>query len=182
MSSLCQICKKNPATSHLCELDESGHLQELHICNSCTTRLDLDLSSDPPPIQQIVERAAAADQSNNEPIVNIDADETAVALDITDETGLACTSCGISFEQFSKNNRFGCAKDYEAFSSELSELFDELHGSHQHLGRGPVDQQDARNQVLAKRIRLEKRLQDVIAEERFEEAARIRDQLKELDS
>ena len=175
------MCLKNPATAHLAELcEESGELRELHICNSCITRYHLDLSNKPLPISKILDLAAAvtldaesADSSN---------DDIADTMSITElENDLpSCSACGLSYADFTKNNRFACAKDYEAFSSELVNLFNELHGSEQHIGRSPSNS-DQQSQLLAKRIRLEKKLQDVIAEERFEEAASIRDQIKELD-
>ncbi len=178
MSSICQICLKNPATAHLSEINEqSGEMQELHICNSCAAKLHLDLPNNPPSIADILSMAQA--DAQDEPEVDVELDISFSSEDAEEES-LHCPDCGISFEQFSKNNRFGCANDYEIFKDQLEQLFDELHGAKQHIGRGP-NNSDQHAQLLANRIRLEKRLQDVIAEERFEEAARIRDQLKELD-
>ncbi len=173
------MCLKNPATAHLAELSqETGELRELHICNTCISRYHLDLPNNPLPISNILDMAAAVtleNDSHNEqpesPMLSI----TEICNDVP-----SCTDCGLSYADFTKNNRFGCAKDYEAFSNELVTLFNELHGAEQHIGRSP-SKSDQQSQLLAKRIRLEKKLQDVIAEERFEEAASIRDQIKELD-
>ena len=179
MSSLCQICLKNPATAHLKELDSDGNLQELHICNSCCTKFNLDLALDPKPIQEIISITAAG-SSNEDDVEADDLDIVAISSEEGDDE-IICPHCETSFEQFSKNNRFGCANCYDAFSERLDGLLEELHGEAQHCGRSP-QQECQHNQVLAKRISLEKRLKDVIAEERFEEAAQIRDQLKELDA
>lgn len=177
MSSLCQICLKNPATAHLKELDMEGNLQELHICNSCCSQHQLDLTHDPKPIQDIIAITELGSSEQHQDTKEHDDEVVA----ISEDDDLHCDQCGISFEQFNKNNRFGCAACYDAFAERLDNLLEELHGSQQHAGRSP-NSESKHNQVLAKRISLEKRLKDVIAEERFEEAARIRDQLKELDA
>ena len=155
-----------------------GNLQELHICNSCCSQHHLDLTHDPKPIQEIIAITELGTSDDNHSSSEQDEDLVAISEDDDD---LTCNKCGISFEQFNKNNRFGCASCYDAFAERLDQLLEELHGSQQHAGRSPHSE-SKHNQVLAKRISLEKRLKDVIAEERFEEAARIRDQLKELDT
>ena len=110
--------------------------------------------------------------------------EVDLTFDIDDvkhsDDSAQCPECEITYNQFSKNNRFGCSNDYQVFEEQIEALFAELHGAVQHIGRSP-GKEDQHAQVLANRIRLEKRLQDVVAQERFEEAAAIRDQLKDLD-
>ncbi|NRA39608.1 MAG: UvrB/UvrC motif-containing protein [Planctomycetes bacterium] len=181
MSNMCHICLKNPATSHLSEMTDNDGLIELHICSSCCTSLQLDLPSNPLPITSILQKASAADQDgpSDTPVTNsIDVD---MGIDVkSPNANKTCPQCGISFEQFSANNRFGCAHDYDAFSDELLELLTDLHGNLQHIGRAPHQDINRDNRV-ANLIRLEKNLKESIAEERFEEAARIRDQIKELD-
>lgn len=179
MSSICELCEKNPATAHLTEVADNGRdLQELHICNGCMSRLHLDLPNNPPAIAEILAMAENSDHSDTD--VEIEVNVQLQNEDSGEDDSARCPDCGISYSEFSKNNRFGCATDYQTFSDELTRLFDELQGASQHIGRGPGNA-DQHAQLLDKRIRLERKLQDVIAEERFEEAARIRDELKELD-
>lgn len=193
MSHICHICLKNPASSHLSEMSlAEDELTELHLCASCCSTLHLDLSTKPVPIADILNKAhhLSTDDSNSFDIGN--ADDSNAADTVADEStsqhsqqspSTHCPQCEITFEQFSSNNRFGCAHDYTVFADTLNELFQDLHGAQQHLGRGPQHNtiDESPKNRIADRMRLEKILKQSIAEERYEEAAAIRDQIKELE-
>ena len=51
-----------------------------------------------------------------------------------------CSRCGMTYERFRKQGRFGCSDCYAAFSSELERLFKRIHGSRRHAGKAPPEQ------------------------------------------
>jgi protein arginine kinase activator len=97
------------------------------------------------------------------------------------QIGLACEACGISYVDFRNHGRFGCAHDYDAFKAELLPLLDSIHGDVKHLGKTPrrlPRTQSAQVELTT----LRRRLQQLVTEENYEEAARVRDRIKELEN
>ena len=82
---------------------------------------------------------------------------------------------------FGQIRRFGCSHCYEAFGEALVPLFRRLHGNQKHMGKIPA-RAGADVKVRKEIERLRKELQKRIAEEAFEEAARIRDEIRRLES
>jgi protein arginine kinase activator len=106
---------------------------------------------------------------------------------------LKCPNCKLTYADFKKIGRLGCGECYTAFKKYLAPLLKRIHGSSQHLGKAPAKMARATTAATTKTITEKKKpevtdinelrlkLQKAIAEEAFEEAARIRDQIKELD-
>ncbi|MCX5703514.1 MAG: UvrB/UvrC motif-containing protein, partial [Candidatus Omnitrophica bacterium] len=91
-----------------------------------------------------------------------------------------CASCGLSYADFKKVGRLGCADCYNTFKKYLAPLLKRIHGSSQHFGKSPLKV----TKQLKKKIDMQElraKLQKAIELEAFEEAARIRDQMKELE-
>lgn len=90
-----------------------------------------------------------------------------------------CTLCGSTFRELKKLGRVGCTKCYEVFRAELSPTVTRLHGNVKHSGRAPKAMK--RELTAKERIdELEKKLRGAILEEKYEEAAVIRDELRAL--
>jgi protein arginine kinase activator len=86
----------------------------------------------------------------------------------------------MTFEEFRSSGRLGCPHDYEVFREELRPLLDNIHGSLRHVGKVPRRlPADTRRQTQL--IQLRQELQQMIAIEDYERAARIRDQIEALD-
>jgi protein arginine kinase activator len=81
---------------------------------------------------------------------------------------LRCPHCGITFDEFRTKGRFGCPRDYEVFEARLNPLLDKIHGSHRHTGRLP-------------RLKLRRELQEAVKREEYENAARLRDRIREIE-
>jgi protein arginine kinase activator len=91
-----------------------------------------------------------------------------------------CANCGLTYADFKKIGRLGCSECYNAFKRYLGTLLKKIHGSCQHLGKSPLKVSG----VLKKKIDLQelrRRLQQAIEMEAFEEAAKLRDQIKEME-
>lgn len=91
----------------------------------------------------------------------------------------ACPACGFTLNDLKKLGKLGCPHCYEVFESEMEEVLGEYQKNLQH--RGKVPSHYAR--VLVKSARkqeLEAALRDAVAQEKFEEAAVIRDELRRM--
>ncbi len=91
--------------------------------------------------------------------------------------GLTCPDCGLKFMEFRARGRLGCPLDYRVFARGLLPLLGRAHGATRHVGKVARRRGDA-----GERLRLRARLRDAIAREDYEQAARLRDQLRLKDA
>ena len=157
---LCDICHKNIATVHLTEI-VNENVMELHLCQECARlkteglKYQLNLSDF---LTGLVEKYESPEKKS-----------------------LTCPLCGLSFDEFKKKGRVGCIKCYGTFKEQLFPLFRKIHGSVRHSGKFPRRIKDTTN--IKRKIReLKKRLERAIMLEEYEEAARIRDEIKVLET
>ncbi|MBO1264824.1 UvrB/UvrC motif-containing protein [Proteiniclasticum sp. SCR006] len=90
-----------------------------------------------------------------------------------------CPKCKISFGDFQRSGLLGCSYCYEHFSKSLNPTIKRVQGGLTHTGKIP---KSASQEVVSKRKidELKLRLKDLITEEKFEEAAVVRDEIQEL--
>ena len=97
----------------------------------------------------------------------------------TENDSLTCAGCGMTYAQFRKEGKLGCAGCYAAFKKPLESLLLKVHGNTQHAGRMPGGlQNDASIRLRIDRLRQE--LVKAIAAEEYEQAALLRDQVRAL--
>lgn len=164
----CDICNKNPATVHLTEIIE-GAMTELHLCEECARQKSAQME------QQFGLSDLLAGMA-----------EFGKAPKESEPLALKCPNCGLTYSDFKKVGRLGCGTCYEAFRRYLAPLLKRIHGSSEHLGKVPqsTPQKAGGKPVRKKAVdvqELRKQLQKAIDGEAFEEAARIRDQIRELE-
>ena len=97
-----------------------------------------------------------------------------------------CKSCNMTYNDFINTGMFGCSDCYDIFSNPIDSLLKNLHGTAKHIGRG-VKNKGVENKVQTKKIKekpekedLQRELDKAIKEERYEDAAKIRDKMKEM--
>lgn len=104
-----------------------------------------------------------------------------------------CAGCGMTYEEFRKIGRLGCAKCYEAFGPPLRRLLKRIHGADTHTGRGPRPEAPAAVQTVQDTLaasptepsdvdqqnidELRVALQEAVDAEQYERAADLRDQI-----
>jgi len=91
-----------------------------------------------------------------------------------------CSNCGLTYADFRKIGRLGCGECYSSFKKYLTPLLKRIHGSSQHHGKSPLKISG----VLKEKTDLQElrnRLKTAIDTEAFEEAAKIRDKIRELE-
>ncbi len=155
----CERCPKQ-ATLHITEV-LGDRYEEVHLCEDCAKKY----LGDPVKTGAATKKAAAVQEA---------AEEAAVP------TGPACEVCGLSYLEFRNQGRFGCPHDYDAFEAELLPLLESIHGDVRHVGKTPCRlprTQGAQVELTA----LRRKLQQLVTEENYEEAARVRDRIKELE-
>ena len=91
-----------------------------------------------------------------------------------------CPHCGLTYADFRKSGRLGCAQCYYTFKDSLSSLLKRVHGSSEHVGKVPAL---AGKEVAVSRTlkELREKLHRSIQKEEFEEAAKLRDRIRELE-
>lgn len=156
--SKCDFCE-NPATVHMTEI-KSGEKTQMHLCEFCAKQMHSGGSAGG--VQKVLTGLAP----------------TAVSTGAK----LTCPQCGMTYAEFKQHGRFGCAHDYEVFGKELDPLFRRIHQSTGYCGKTPDGRVvDARQAEDALREAREK-LRRAISEERYEDAARLRDELRRLEA
>jgi len=146
---------------HITEVLGEERFEEVHLCEDCAKKYLYE--------PQLKKQAKAGAAPVAEAVV-----EDAPA-------GTKCPTCGITFVEFRNHGRFGCAHDYDAFKPELLPLMESVHGDTSHAGKIP--RRAPRTATAQAELgQLRQRLQSLIDEEKYEEAARIRDRIKELET
>jgi protein arginine kinase activator len=92
---------------------------------------------------------------------------------------LKCPHCGFTQADFKKAGRLGCPECYTTFAEGLEGLLKSMHKGTKHTGKVPAGLRQTRD--VADRIHaLQKGLEKSVAEEDFEQAAMLRDEINQL--
>ena len=97
-----------------------------------------------------------------------------------------CPECGMTYEEFGKSGRLGCAYCYDSFTKLLTPLIKRVQRSLQHVGKRPQNVSAAPAAAAATPAQpdlkiLQDRLKKSIQSEAFEEAAKIRDEIRQME-
>ena len=156
----CERCS-SPATVHITEVLSESKFEEHHVCEQC------------------YKQYAQASQGKS----------SAKALTAESGTGdleealfgqQECPDCGIKFVDFRNNHRLGCSRDYQVFQNELMPLLENIHGETRHCGKTPRRYPQTKK-AEAELVQLRQRLKRAVDREDYEEAGRLRDQIKTLE-
>lgn len=166
---LCQECQKHSATVYITRII-NGHKSEVHLCEICAQEKDFELSFDFDPKFSIQNLLAG--------LLNYEG--TGSALRTRHQAKMQCSNCGLTFAQFAQIGRFGCSNCYESFAKRFHPLLKRIHGSQVHSGKIPCR--------AGKKIRLKRKFEQLknnlkqhVMREEFEEAARLRDKIRQLE-
>jgi len=158
---VCDICHKNIATVHLTEI-VNEKVVEMHICQTCAQSKTEEIN----------------DQFN---ISDFLGGLMPTREEKTSRPGYTCPSCGLSYDEFRKKGRLGCQQCYSTFRQQLLPLLKKIQSATRHTGKIPLNL-DKSVSTEAKIRELHERLNRAISLEEFEEAARLRDEIKQLGS
>jgi len=161
---LCQDCKKHEATVHLTQI-ANNEKKVLSLCKKCAAKKGFHspLDNVPFPLSEIlsgfIQHEITADRGSSE--------------------NLVCPGCGLSFDEFIKQGRFGCGDCYRTFRSKLEPIMRKIHGSSLHKGKLPASDSDDILPIKEEE-RLEAELKKAVEAEDFERAADLRDKLQAI--
>ena len=167
---LCQECGNKPATLHFTKI-VNGEKTEFHICESCAREKGEMLPGS---------AGGFSIHSLLSGLIDFEAANKGQAGLAKQNQPIRCEKCGMTYAQFSKIGRFGCSSCYKYFDSRLDPLFKRVHGSVDHVGKVPV-RSGGQIQVKRQLDELKRELQYRIVQEEFEEAAALRDQIREIE-
>lgn len=156
----CQKCH-NAATLHITEVLADDQFEELHLCEQCANKHLYE-----PPAKGSTAKGTALEQVRESEEGAFNQHE--------------CPSCGIKFVEFRNTGRLGCPHDYQEFREELTPLLENIHGETRHCGKTPR-RYPQNKQTQSELIQLRNRLKQAVTKEDYEEAARLRDQIKQLE-
>lgn len=163
---LCENCKKNNATTYF-KRNINGNIQEVYLCSECAAKLDLGgMSSSLFDFFMPSQFRVRAEREQKK------------------------CGCGTTFYNISKTGKVGCPDCYETFKNELAAILKKINGAKQHTGRCPERFKEGGSEKVCSvnseatventEESLRKQLETAIKSENFEEAAKLRDQIKAL--
>lgn len=171
---LCENCNQNEATIHYTEVI-NGVKTERHLCSKCMQELDYNMEGEFPfskLIRGILSSHLSGGSQETNPLLH-----------------LCCDKCGMTYQEFTKIGKFGCAECYNVFGPLILDNIKKIQGSSVHSGKkyksacGDLNLPENRlnHTVPDEEMQLKKlseELQTALAIEDYEEAARLRDAIK----
>lgn len=165
---LCEHCKKEQATVYVTRI-VNDHKNEIHLCSQCA--LDQgELSGSMEPGFTFHNILASL----------FDPDSTFMASG-THRGIVRCSGCGLSLADLRRIGKVGCGQCYTEFERELEPLLRRIHRSVEHVGKVPKSAGEDQNTLRVKLDHLRAKLQEAVEKENFEEAARLRDEAREIE-
>lgn len=151
----CDLCAK-PATVHLTQII-NNKIHKVDLCEACAQAKGV---TDPSgfSLADLLLKASL----NPEP-----------------KAEAQCEACGFTQQDFKKSGRFGCPACYEAFAAMLEPVLDGMHKGSTHTGKTPQKAIERRS-LYERLTQLETELDAAIKSERYEDAARYRDELHQV--
>lgn len=157
--NLCQHCGKQVATINYHE-NKNGTVRELHLCAACAAKMGIgvfqeDLFSHLSSFSLFSPAARSVKQSP------------------------ACPLCGTTLAQIQKKGKFGCSSCYDTFADglDLSPYVGKGYGGEKEAAEKPPAAPIAEpipDEIAA----LKEKLKKAVAAERYEEAAKLRDEIR----
>ena len=153
----CQKCQKNEATVHYTK-QINGTVTQTHLCADCAREQGYEPGFDP---------LGAMLSDFFRPLRTVSG-------------GKACPVCGATQRSIADSGKAGCARCYDTFGELFRPYIHRIHGSAAHTGKLPA----AAGRELRHRRekeRLQRELREAVEQQRYEDAARFRDELKALE-
>lgn len=158
---MCCICKEKEATVHLTQIAQDK-MQKVDLCEECAKHKGVN---DP------------AGFSLADLLLGLGASQ-----ELEQASGgpdLKCPKCGFTQADFKKAGRLGCADCYATFAEGLEGLLKTMHKGTRHVGKVPQTLQQTKD--MSERVKtLQKKLAKAVDDENFEQAALLRDELRQV--
>ena len=177
---LCDNCGKREANVRYSE-NINGKTRELNLCEECSEKLGIGQMDFSMPMDfsnffgDFVEEFTKPEWM---PLLN-------------NVKTLTCNNCGYTFDDIVNTGKLGCPNCYDVFESELDPIIKRIQGTNRHVGRigkiidnkinkkyNKTEENTDKKEEKTKLEELQEDLKNAIKEERYEDAAKIRDEIK----
>ncbi len=155
----CTSCNKAIATIQVLDIEGGSIVHSQFLCEACADSKGVAQSKSVQLSAQVLE--SLLEQSSG----------------VESAPGAVCPGCHLTLAEFKMRGRLGCSRCYDVFRPALLPLLERVHDAVTHRGRfpGKTATPPSRTVNVAE---LRSRLADAIAQERYEEAAVLRDTLR----
>ncbi|BBB91317.1 MAG TPA: UvrB/UvrC motif-containing protein [Methylomusa anaerophila] len=168
---LCDDCQKEPACVHITKI-LNGQKIEKHLCEQCA--------------------ANSGDAAISSSISNLFANKVSIhdflkemfhyspSAEAAHKTEISCSQCGMTYQDFSRSGKLGCGTCYQTFRENLEPLIKRVHGTCGHTGKIP--KRSGQSLDIKQRIKaLRQELEALVVREEYEQAAKVRDEIRILE-
>lgn len=152
----CEICHGKEACVHVKQI-VNGDVSELHACLECAEKQGISVHGTPA-LGSMLFGAAGTDKAPDPTLPEV-----------------SCPECHMRESDFRRTHRLGCPVCYDAFKEQLGPMLREMHRGCAHAGKVPAGEQ-----AIVELRALEEELAVAVKEQRFEDAAALRDRIGEL--
>ena len=160
---LCCICKEKEATVHLTQI-AGDKMQKVDLCEECAKTKGVN---DPTgfSLADLLLGLGASQEL----------EQSAAGVE------LKCPRCGFTQADFKKAGRLGCPECYKTFADGLETLLKSMHKGTRHVGKVPESLRQTR-ELSDRLMELQKKLNKAVEDENFEQAALLRDEIKNMSA
>ena len=159
----CEHCKQKEATCFY-QINTGGTLHSYSLCEDCAAKMQFEGLGFSSPFEDMSHLFGGLFG----------------AVKPTQKADKTCPACGARWRDIAAKGKVFCAKCYEAFGEELAPTLRSLHGGATHTGRAPARERAMREKDT-RLASLRAELTKAIAEENFELAATLRDEIRALE-
>ena len=179
----CENCGRNEANVKYTQII-NGEKKQMFLCEECSEKLGInDIHFNMP----INFTSFLTDFFN-------DVNDISFMPTLGGNKILQCSKCGLTWDNFLHTGKFGCSNCYDDFESRIDPILRSLQGATTHIGRlgevrtgnnikqnldDKIEKQE--NKAISKIEKLKEDLKQAIKEERYEDAAKIRDEIKKQE-
>lgn len=183
----CSNCKQNEANIKFLQII-NGEKTELFLCQNCAEEMNIENFNINIPMDFSSFVSEFFDSFGEQDFITA----------LTENNYQKCNNCGLSYDEFIKTGKLGCIDCYDVFKDRIDLITKNVQGSLEHRGKRLSNNNNNNNNQsnsnklenfygednnLNKNEQLENlklKLKKAIREEKYEEAAVIRDEIKKL--
>ena len=157
----CEKCKVNQATVHM-KQTVNGVSREVKLCENCATEVGgISLS-----FGTLSDFMMANPTATTPP-----------------RSAKRCHTCSATFDDIVKSGKLGCGQCYTVFAPQLKETLRRIHGDAVYVASSPAPATSNQSTDIADTLlQLKSQLNAAISAENYEEAVKLRDQIRGLES
>lgn len=139
----------------------NGDPIEMNLCDTCATEMEQPMLDEGLSFQQFLTGLMHSSKNNQQQDIHV------------------CKTCGMSLQEFKRNSKVGCADCYKNFAEDLLPVVKRLHGTAKHNGKVPgrINAESKSQKALE---HLEGQLKIALMQEDYEQAAILRDRIRDL--